>query len=505
MPVPAATGAVSVSAGGAHTCAALENGAVLCWGRNTNGQLGLGVSSNTVEMPTPVPGLQDAIAVATAGARTCALLASGEAACWGDDDLGTLGIGVPLDRNAPTPVVSLVDAVQSDAGLYGTCALRANGRLVCWGQNDLLGRGGSNNALTPFEVFGVDDAVMVSAGGAEGPPTESHTCVLRRDGGVRCFGSHQKGQLGDGRDYGNNPIPVDVALDAVDAISLGARHSCALRAGRVLCWGDDSKGQIGGGGPRRSPVDVGISNVVDVAAGEETTCAVHVDGTVSCWGKEVYSGATQVPTEVSSITDAQAVTVGSAHVCVLHEDGRVSCWGDGTSWQLGNGTMDSSATPVQVQGLEDAIAISAGRVHTCALRETKTVVCWGWGAAGQLGHGATSASGVPVDVVGLTDVVAIGSGEYHTCAALESGEVFCWGRNNGGQIGQGARGGNSGGLPLKVVSLPQDVTAVAGGFQHTCAVRANGTTLCWGGSAQGQTGDGRPFTTVPLPVLWPMP
>lgn len=219
----------------------------------------------------------------------------------------------------------------------------------------------------------------------------------------------------------------------------------------------------------------------------------------------MYSGATQVPTEVSSITDAQAVTVGSAHVCVLHEDGRVSCWGDGTSWQLGNGTMDSSATPVQVQGLEDAIAISAGRVHTCALRETKTVVCWGWGAAGQLGHGATSASRVPVDVVGLTDVVAIGSGEYHTCAALESGEVFCWGRNNGGQIGQGALGGNSGGLPLKVVSLPQDVTAVAGGFQHTCAVRANGTTLCWGGSAQGQTGDGRPFTTVPLPVLWPMP
>lgn len=368
-----------------------------------------------------------------------------------DDDVCTDGARVPsltgcewICRQGTwsAPACEVVDV---SAGARTTCAVLASGRVACWGNNFFgkLGDGTNSGRAVPGEVLDLEDAVAVATG-------EFHTCALRADGTVACWGIGVYGNLGHGNSTSYTPVEVELPAKAVA-----------------------------------------------IGAGDKVSCALLEDARAACWGRVRIDGVTSnhlTPTLVPIPDDAPVtrLAVGPVRACAKIEPGQVYCW-------------DEWNDPTPVPELGEVLDLTVGRNHACARLEGGRVACWGENAAGQLGHGATSASGVPVDVVGLTDVVAIGSGEYHTCAALESGEVFCWGRNNGGQIGQGARGGNSGGLPLKVVSLPQDVTALAGGFQHTCAVRANGTTLCWGGSAQGQTGDGRPFTTVPLPVLWPMP
>jgi alpha-tubulin suppressor-like RCC1 family protein len=353
----------------AYTCAVLPDGSGRCWGRDTHGQLGDGNSGSTSYEDTPVAvaGLENAVAITAGIFHACAVISDGTARCWGWSLAGRLGDGTP-------------DGIADDRS-------------------------------SPVAVSGLTGALAITAGG-------SHTCALRSDGSAWCWGSGGNGELGNGTSgaEGQSSTPVAVsALTNAIAIAAGWNHTCAILAGgEVRCWGWGYHGALGDGSSgvgdiASTPVIVsGLSNAVQIAAGQDSSCALTTDGTVHCWGYNQYgqlgnadTADSSTPVAVSGLTSAVAITAGAWHSCALTSDGSVRCWGTDYRGQLGDGTSGlgvMSSTPVAVQQLSNVASVAAGDGHTCALLVDGTARCWGWNDFGQLGCGTTLDSNTPVVV-----------------------------------------------------------------------------------------------------------
>ena len=339
-------------------------------------------------------------------------------------------------------------------------------------QTDTLGNTGNDSESIIKRIGGM----MVSA-------SVGHTCALKPNGQVACWGAGSYGRLGNGGETSSS-TPVDVqtsssnssALSGIAAISSGSYHTCALTSGgNVKCWGRGSYGQLGNGGTDNSstPIDVQISStdnsplggIAAISSGSYHTCALTSGGKVKCWGRGESGqlgnkGAANSPTPVdvyTSLTNISAlsgiagISSGDSHTCALTTDGNVKCWGHGESGRLGNGGETSSLAPVDVQAsssdnspLGGIAGISSGHSHTCALTTGGNVKCWGNGLYGRLGNGGPISSSTPVDVhasssntSALSSIAAVSSGHSHTCALTTGSNVVCWGRGNYGQLGNG--------------------------------------------------------------------
>lgn len=490
-------GVRSVAVGEGHSCALVAGGNVKCWGAGGFGQLGSGGFQGRA-IPEDVSGLTDAIALTAGRVHVCALRAAGTVVCWGNNQDGQLGSG-SLEEAAAVPVAvsGLSDAIALTAGDQHTCALRRAGSVVCWGGNasGQLGRGSLTPSRTPVSVSNLGSVTSISAG-------QSHTCARRVDGTARCWGSNSAGQLGDGNSGTVRTSPVTVlGLSRVVSIAAGGAHSCAMLANDTFrCWGEGASGQLGNNlrvSQTLSAAVVGLAGSVSarmVATGALHTCAVRSDGSVACWGGSfegqagVFAGALPVPVAVAGLSDAIGVVTGQSHSCALLVNGRVSCWGSNASGQLGAGTIGvGSGTPLATP-ITDAVALVAGRNHNCVLRVNATVQCWGAGQRGQLGNGSLVDSVIPVAPTSLGgNITAIAAGQFHTCALRYNALVRCWGDNDFGQIGDNS---NTDRLTSVQVSGLGDATAVVLGAEHSCALRAGGGVACWGANDQGQLGDG---------------
>jgi hypothetical protein len=299
----------------------------------------------------------------------------------------------------------------------------------------------------------------------------------------------------------------------------GTNYACTLSApgGSVQCWGDAAI--IAGmfGSARTAPATVpGVTNVVAFAGGWVHACALRNDGAVFCWGDNTYGvvgdpntslRAINTPRQLTSLgvpaIDVYTANYGSfscAHTAAFD----VRCWGRNNAGQLGGGTIGGeSANPVTVRGLEGVYSLALGGEHACALLEDGSVRCWGRNREGQLGNGGTTNAAAPVAVQGLGGrAVAIAGGFQHTCAVLESGSVRCWGNNEYGELGNGTTTAFGVANPASVsVADISDAVAITAGRYFTCALSANGTVRCWGDAAGGQLANGATSGRVTTPVV----
>ena len=138
-----------------------------------------------------------------------------------------------------------------------TCVLTETGGVKCWGDNATASWGTAPSASsdTPVDVTGLTSGVAQISGGRH------HTCALTETGGVKCWGTTELGQLGDGSHLDTDTADVTGLTSGVAQISGGVNHTCALtETGGVKCWGGNYNGQLGDGSTTRrtTPVDVSV-------------------------------------------------------------------------------------------------------------------------------------------------------------------------------------------------------------------------------------------------------
>ena len=555
-----------ISSGEEHTCA-LENpnrqggSKVLCWGSRNDGRLGNGgpaagsffnFSNPVLEVGSGSGLLNDIIQVSAGNTHTCALKNNERVVCWGSGGSGQLGNNATSTSFQPQYVLTqggsrlLENNQQISAGESHTCALKIDGGVFCWGHGDFGQLGNANDASYPIpqKVNGVGgtgfltDIAQISASG-------NHTCALRNNGRVLCWGSGSSGQLGNGQTPPSQTSPVEVLepigndglLTNISEISLGGKHTCALRNdGQVLCWGLGESGQLGYRVTANSsrPVVVlaagqsqggtPLTNITQLSGGEDHTCALDSSNQVHCWGKGASKQLGQidninnqitpqrVKTDVANVylSDVEQVGVGHEHSCALKIDGSLVCWGKRSSGQLGDGKVDLTEdrgipAPV-VSEIELSVqTISAGGAHSCQVNTDGTngvngsIQCWGRGFGGQLGsnehvisnRGRTVSESDSSGTGDLLDMVLVSSGENHSCALNSLGQVYCWGF---GFLGDGKDERISlGPVLVETVTggdpLPE-ITQISVGDTHTCAVTEEGKVFCWGEGDLGQLGSG---------------
>ncbi|MBI3978179.1 MAG: tandem-95 repeat protein, partial [Chloroflexi bacterium] len=586
-----------------HPCALLDNGQVKCWGYNYFGQLGLGDTSSRGdgpnEMGDALPAVdlgagRTAVAIAAGGNHTCARLDTGAVKCWGYNWAGQLGLGNTSWRgDGPNEMGDALPA----ASLGGTVA--APGPLPPSSANQAPTA--DSQAVTTAEDMPV--AITLTATDPESSPLTFAVVVSPAQGtlsGAAPNLTYTPNPNFHGTDHfsfrasdGSLESPIAAVTITVTSVNdvpvaagrsvLTSRHApVAIPQAASDADGDPlsvvlvvtpTHGTLGGVLPTlvyspaldftgvdvfafratdgsaesnlatvtvtvRTPLIAGLAGRLVVQAGGDHGCAVLEAGALKCWGSNSYgqlglgdvSDRGDGPSEMGSALPAvdlgigrtaASVSAGGGHTCALLDTDQVKCWGFSQFGRLGLGdTIDRGDAAGEMGDALPAVDLGAGRTavaiatgvnnawsHTCAILDTGQVKCWGHNADGELGLGdrnnrgwAPGEMGDALPAVNLgtgRTAAAIATGGFHTCALLDTGEVKCWGFSDQGQLGLGdklSRGDEPGemgdALPAVDLGAGRTATAVAAGSSYTCAILDTGQVKCWGRNYYGQLGLG---------------
>lgn len=342
--------------------------------------------------------------------------------------------------------------------------------------------------------------------------------------------------------HGDHSCAVVGALaDAGDAGDAGDAR------GTVWCWGANDHGQLGNGvsGDGLQTADLTTATKIafdetglpfegieELALSGWHSCARKKD-TMFCWGQR-YSGAQAEPSSALGPDrtrpraignlDVARIAADGPHTCATKTNGKHVCFGHNTFNELGRGLATDvactapifyayagNATHVCGGTLVEATntipkvgAITSGEIHACAMSGDR-VHCWGNNQSGQLGRPGTQVGEItPQEVVidpalltPLDQVTALASGGKHSCA-VRAGLVYCWGSNDAGQLG----------VPTATIATRASAAPVAGitnvvsvgvAERISCAVKSDKTVWCWGADIASLP-DGGAIVSTPTPT-----
>lgn len=454
------------------------------------------------------------------------------------------------------------------AGFEHTCAV-SSGKVFCWGQNNVgqLGIGVTGGTYTtPQEVKGglLGKRVTSIALGS------NHTCALAETipqtstNEVWCWGLNTYSGLGSsGTTNQNEPRRAlgDISGKRVMKIALGTgvegNNACAITdesaaagpriARNLYCWGKNGQGQLSTNTiatiatPKRTTDQAPLNrSFVDIAMGNSHTCGILANGDMYCWGANRPSGGSglfgtfgigkedddpkystitwRYPRQAIDTSEfafgsnfATKVTAGANNTCVISA-GSIYCWGD--TWNTYR--PDRLATSLDGPANRAAVDIDFDGDTGCATYEGGATRCWGQNTvsgipnAGMLGTNSSTSWVPQPNIVSSPlkdkETIQTSVGQNHVCSITKEGEAYCWGANNAGQMGTGDY--NSSRVPVAVAQTTglnsgdstMVATEVSAGYDHTCAI-IEAQVYCWGANNDGQLGNvSTTYQTKPLLV-----
>lgn len=374
---------VSLEAFGNTNCGLTTTDGAVCWGHNSYGQTGTRVASNIVWTPTPVVASVTWRSLAGSFNHVCGVDTQLDVYCWGRNSLGQLGMGIQSELAIPSSrVVGGLKFITVAAGgaewqsniesepyaAQQTCALTQRGEAYCWGMSGDPETTGETLSAVPRAVAPAVRFASISVG-------NGYACGISIDRRAWCWGNNQLGQLGrPAAEFDRAPRPIASAL-RFERISAGGIHACALTVdGKAWCWGANASLQVGTatsgtcpfrgaaipcqatpvevpGGHRFTKISAGswgiVRTIFDPLIGYEShTCGITADEQIVCWG---WNARNQI-TQRLDITDPLAigptapnrdglrfreVSAGAMHTCAVTVSNRGYCWGDGGRGQQG--------------------------------------------------------------------------------------------------------------------------------------------------------------------------
>jgi alpha-tubulin suppressor-like RCC1 family protein/predicted flap endonuclease-1-like 5' DNA nuclease len=561
----------AVAMGNAHTCALLDNGSVQCWGDDTWGDLGNGAGVTDRLSPSEYVDFgagRTAVALDVGTDHSCAVLDNGSLMCWGRDHRGQLGNGGTTTADQHSPVFADLGtgrtAIAVSTGHIHTCAILDDGSLKCWGSDDdgRLGNGavtGDQPSPVLVDLGAGRTAVAVVA-------AMYNTCAILDDGSLTCWGDDLHGQLANGQTVNaDQPSPVSVNLGTgrtAVAISIYALHACAiLDDASMKCWGIDAAGSLGNGAGTTTTYVPGLvtgSHTWDVTTTASTaspgtaghaTVSACANGWSSCTTAADWTVDANL-SGVNSTTMAMAVDLDQTHFLVHNSSSGAMLHRVGATGLQSSGTL---LWPHAVEEISTAFT-PQGDLYT-AVRNASDGHLWlvradavggiglavdldgdGWLGIDEMacGKDPQDASSTPEDAdgdgvcdphddvdddvhPGGSRTIALGdafgcaiTGNVHTTSSstVHDPAVVCWGKNDEKQ------GGNTTTTAANVirqdvgwgVDLPLGTAVVDldAGERHACTVTTEGDVYCWGANDHGQLGRNTSYASA-FPGLVDLP
>ena len=363
----------------------------------------------------------------------------------------------------------------------------------------------------------------------------------------------------EGPALSSTDIPETVSLPSspVIDIALGYDHTCALHQDTtVSCWGSNESGQIGAGldddivgTPTKVKTEDSSGNLVNltgikaISGGGVSTCGLHQDTTVSCWGENSHPHINQGPecsytnttgylgtfngncagkilvSENKELSNVIQISSEGFKSCALLNSGTISCWQSRISGEIPSKNFaDGSEYLETVPDINDATAIAVAGSHACAIHLDMTVSCWGDASYGRLGDTLDSSGFADSrfvsnptktkkldennNLIDLTNVKSISADRLHTCAIHTDESLSCWGVSNYDFHSEFA----------SLISLSQEsiyysaqkitltdtenniintFSSVSVGGSHRCAIsKIQSQLYCWDINSSGQLGVG---------------
>lgn len=332
-----------------------------------------------------------------------------------------------------------------------------------------------------WELFSSLKTVQVEAGG-------NNTAFIKSDGSLWMAGDNTYGQLGNGT-YENSAVPVQViGLTDITQVAVGENHCIALDSrGYVYLWGYNGYNAVSFSENRKIslPVMHTLSNITYVEAGSLTSFVIQGSKGIYAQGDNTYGqlgngtrDTLAILTHMENSNGADIVKSYNKHTFFINVVTVFAC-GANDHNVLGLSYADTTLTPKPVS---ISIDIDTGYNHAVAIDETGMITAWGTNDWGQCGKGIDGKG--YIDIYNAKDVKC---GKEHSIVLLEDGTIKTWGYNLRGQIGDGTH--NKRYEPYAVKDMTY-ITQIAAGNNHTVVLDGNGDVWRWGDNSYGQFGNG---------------